>query len=76
MDSEFGLFHVLLCSALDGERESWLLYFVYLPGVFDCYCSVALPHFIVGWSAVCLFDLILYIPVNNFSAMSRWVFLG
>ena len=24
----------------------------------------------------CLFDLILYIPVNNFSVMSGWVFLG
>ena len=23
----------------------------------------------------CLFDLILYIPVNNFSVMSGWVFL-
>ena len=25
---------------------------------------------------VCLFDLILYITVNNFSAMPGWVFLG
>ena len=24
----------------------------------------------------CLFDLILYFPVNNFSVMSGWVFLG
>ena len=34
------------------------------------------------WSCVrvnnlsCLFDLILYIPVNNFSVMSGWFFLG
>ena len=25
---------------------------------------------------VCLFDLIIYVPVNNFSVMSGWVFLG
>ena len=25
---------------------------------------------------VCLFDLILYVPVNNFSVMSGWLFLG
>ena len=25
---------------------------------------------------VCLFDLILYVPVNNFSVMSGRVFLG
>ena len=25
---------------------------------------------------VCLFDLILYVPVNNFSMMLGWVFLG
>ena len=25
---------------------------------------------------VCLFDLILYVPVNNFSVTSGWVFLG
>ena len=24
----------------------------------------------------CLFDLILYVPVNNLSVMSGWVFLG
>ena len=23
-----------------------------------------------------VFDLIVYVPVNNFSVMSRWVFLG
>ena len=34
-------------------NSSWLLYFVCLPGVFDCYCSEALPHGAVGWSAVC-----------------------
>ena len=27
-------------------------------------------------SVVCLFDLILYVPVNNFSVMSGRVFLG
>ena len=38
---------------------------------------------LLGWtkskrltSFVCLFDLILYVPVNNFSIMSGWVFLG
>ena len=25
---------------------------------------------------VCLFDMILYIPVNKFSVMSGWIFLG
>ena len=25
---------------------------------------------------LCLFDLILYIQVNNFSVMSGWIFLG
>ena len=25
---------------------------------------------------VCFFDLILYVPVNNLSVMSGWVFLG
>ena len=28
----------------------------------------------VGFALVCLFDLILYVPVNNFSVMSGWVF--
>ena len=29
-----------------------------------------------GSDFVCLFDLILYVPVNNFSVMSGQVFLG
>ena len=29
--------------------------------------------FVLGF---CLFDLILYIPVNNLSVTSEWVFLG
>ena len=28
------------------------------------------------YMTVCLFDLILYVPVNNFSLMSGWAFLG
>ena len=29
---------------------------------------------VLAW--FCLFDLILYVPVNNFSVMLGWVFLG
>ena len=25
---------------------------------------------------ICLFDLMLYLPINNFSVMSGWIFLG
>ena len=29
-----------------------------------------------SFDQLCLFDLILYVPVNNFSFMLGWVFLG
>ena len=56
------LFHVLLCialcpfwfcSRLYGEgRAGCFTLFVFLVS-YDCYCSVALPYVVVGWSAVC-----------------------
>ena len=39
--------------------------------------SGKIPEFtVVGNIFICLFDLILYDPVNNFSVMLGWVFLG
>ena len=34
-------------------RGSWLLTCVVFLMPCDCYCSVAVPHGAVGWSAVC-----------------------
>ena len=38
-------------------------------------CCPQMKKNVVG-VVFCLFDLILYIPVNNFSVMSGWVMLG
>ena len=35
-----------------------------------------LSHHCIGQLYTRLLDWILYIPVNNFSVMSEWVFLG
>ena len=37
--------------------------------------QVQLISTLYSWD-VCLFGLILYIPINSFSVMSGWVFLG
>ena len=52
----------------------------------DCYCSVALSHSTIGLQDVIVVfpdhyhlrfcNLILYVPVNNFSIMLERVFLG
>ena len=34
------------------QRDSWLLYLVFLVSR-DCYCSVALLHGTVGWASEC-----------------------
>ena len=38
--------------------------------------ALELCFFICVYLVFCLFDLILYVPVNSFSIMSGWVFLG
>ena len=35
-----------------------------------------LPLNLPLYMCVCVFDLILYVPVNNLSVTSGWVFLG
>ena len=39
-------------------------------------CSIQTQYCESGKSMICLFDLILYVSVNNFSVMYGWVFLG
>ena len=59
-------FTILVDSIILGT--SALNYFVFEP--------VDKEEIIFLFLALYLFDLILYVPVNNFSAMLRWVFLG
>ena len=42
---------ILVLQSSRWGRESWLLFFVCLPGVSDC--DVAFPHDAMGLSAVC-----------------------
>ena len=38
--------------------------------------SFSLIPLVINTIIPCLFDLILYVPVNNFSVMWGWVFMG
>ena len=43
----------LFCNHLDGEERSGCFALLVFLVSCDCYCSVAIPHGAVGWSAVC-----------------------
>ena len=51
---------------------------MYVFGSQKCPIEMVLMFFVLFWvhTTFCLFDLILYIPVNNLSVMLGWVFLG
>ena len=59
---------------LSARNQVWYSRFNSLPTNGNFYCM--LITFTYSLDPRCLFDLILYIPVNNFSVMSGRVFLG
>ena len=62
--------HVCLCVSLYAFLCLFLIVQWICRGLWE-------KHFLVKLSLfVCLFELILYVPVNNFSVMLRQVFLG
>ena len=63
------------CRMLQGEHSPILLTFIKQPSVFNIFV-LSIFEVLLYTNIVCLFDLILYVTVNNFSAMSGQVFLG
>ena len=55
---------------------AWLYYGPYCLQRLSADAGIKLPKRFGLAFVFCLFDLILYVPVNNLSDMSGWVFLG
>ena len=60
------MFQYFVCACSIGSSKTALC-----PG-----SELSLLAFLISTIILCLFDLILYVPVNNFSVMPGWVFLG
>ena len=62
---------------LEWEHSAILSTFMKLPFVIKIFGLYIFEWpFYTGFTVKCLFDLILYVQVNNFSVMLEWVFLG
>ena len=51
------LYSFLFCNHLKRGRYSWLVAFIVFLVSYYCKYSVALPHGVMGWSAVCDCDI-------------------